>query len=141
LETITAAGGAVYQEVGGSVQLLLIYRNGVWDLPKGKLEKNESVKECAAREVAEEVGVSHLPNIESKLTNTTHYYTLNSTKVRKDTHWYVMQFGNFESEFSPQKEEGITKVEWHDIENAKTMVGYDNLKLVIAEVEKWLQTH
>ncbi len=140
METITAAGGAVYKKINGSVQLLLIYRNGVWDLPKGKLEENESVRECAAREVAEEVGVSQLPEIESKLTDTIHYYTINGTGVKKITHWYVMQFRDFESEFSPQEEEGITKVEWHDLEKAKTMVGYDNLELVIAEVEKWLRS-
>ena len=41
-------------------EILLIYRNGVWDLPKGKIEFGESYEDAALREVAEETGVKNL---------------------------------------------------------------------------------
>lgn len=139
LDTILAAGGAVYKKENGNIRILLIYRNGVWDLPKGKLEQDESIEECAAREVAEEVGISQLPKIESKLTDTVHYYSINGTEIKKITHWYLMCFENPESEFTPQKQEGITKVEWCLMDEARRKVGYENLEKVLAEVEKLLR--
>ena len=54
---IEAAGGLVYNN---ECQLLMIFRNNKWDLPKGKLEQNENTKECAIREVEEECGISGL---------------------------------------------------------------------------------
>lgn len=139
METVIAAGGVVYKKDNGSIRILLIYRNGVWDLPKGKLEPDESVRECAVREVAEEVGISQLPTIESKLRDTVHYYVMNGTKIKKITHWYLMHFENPESGFIPQVQEGITKVEWCLMEKAKEKVGYENLEKVLTEVEKFLK--
>src|ERR1700751_599181 len=40
---IHAAGGLVQNE---NKKLLMMYRNGKWDLPKGKLEKGESPEEA-----------------------------------------------------------------------------------------------
>ncbi len=51
---VDAAGGLVSNESG---QYLLIFRNGMWDLPKGKREKGESTAENAVREVMEECGI------------------------------------------------------------------------------------
>ena len=49
---IKAAGGLVSRDK----ELLFIHRLGKWDLPKGKLEKKESNKLAAVREVREECG-------------------------------------------------------------------------------------
>ena len=54
---IEAAGGLVYN---AKDQLLMIFRNGKWDLPKGKLEVGENIEQCAMREVEEECGISGL---------------------------------------------------------------------------------
>ena len=51
---IDAAGGLVRDSNG---QYLLILRNGIWDLPKGKREKGEDVARTAVREVMEETGI------------------------------------------------------------------------------------
>ncbi|MEX0661880.1 MAG: NUDIX domain-containing protein [Balneolaceae bacterium] len=139
METIIAAGGVVYKKEVDQIKILLIYRNGVWDLPKGKLELDESVEECAVREVVEEVGVAQFPKIESTLMDTVHFYTMNGEKIKKITHWYLMQFNDLESEFTPQTEEGITKVEWCAIDEAQGKVGYKNLEKVLNEVDKLLE--
>src|ERR1041385_2734909 len=41
---IIAAGGLVLNEKD---ELLIIFRRGKWDLPKGKVDKGESVEDCA----------------------------------------------------------------------------------------------
>ena len=51
---IPAAGGVV---VSGEY-ILFIFRRGVWDLPKGKIDKKEEPARAAIREVSEECGIS-----------------------------------------------------------------------------------
>src|SRR5439155_18933695 len=54
LTLIQAAGGFVHTDE----QLLLIFRRGKWDLPKGKLDEGETLEACAVREIQEETGVN-----------------------------------------------------------------------------------
>ena len=102
-----AAGGLVFNKDG---DILMIFRNGKWDLPKGKLEIGESVEECAIREVQEECGIYGL-DITEKLLETYHTYNLSGKEILKRTYWYKMNT-DFNGELMPQIEEGITKVSW-----------------------------
>ncbi len=104
---VKAAGGLVFNKDGA---ILMIFRNGKWDLPKGKLEIGESVEECAIREVKEECGVSGL-EIESELLKTYHTYNINDSDILKNTYWFLMTTKS-EQKLTPQTEEGITDVKW-----------------------------
>ena len=106
-ELIKAAGGLVKNAKGN---YLFIFRNKKWDLPKGKVEKDEKMKEAALREVEEECGVKIFTNDE-KLCKTYHVYTLGSKLVLKKTNWYSMTVKG-EPKLIPLKEEGITKASW-----------------------------
>ncbi len=88
----------------------MIFRNGKWDLPKGKLEDNESIEDCAIREVTEECGVRGLL-ITAKDKDTYHVYTDKGKKILKQTSWFIMET-NFDGVLVPQKEEGVSKVTW-----------------------------
>ncbi|MFT6183235.1 MAG: 8-oxo-dGTP pyrophosphatase MutT (NUDIX family) [Flavobacteriales bacterium] len=104
---VEAAGGVVKNNKN---EILFIFRNGKWDLPKGKLEKGESIEECAVREVAEECGITP-PELGDFLKTTYHTYEHKGEKVLKPTHWYAMRSsGN--DQLIPQEEEGITEVKW-----------------------------
>ena len=104
---IEAAGGLVENANG---EFLFIFRNGKWDLPKGKIEKGEKVKEAAIREVEEECGIKGL-TIVSELKPTYHTYYLEEKLVLKPTYWYKMMCSDV-SNLVPQTEEGITDVRW-----------------------------
>jgi 8-oxo-dGTP pyrophosphatase MutT (NUDIX family) len=136
LKPITAAGGVVYQIAPefDQVLVLLIYRNGYWDLPKGKLEKGESVPMCAVREVAEETG-SDLPIIISSLGTTYHEYREKKKHFGKTTHWYTMVFPRVQA-LHPQKSEGIERIEWIELQKALDMVSFDNLQEVLKAFAK-----
>lgn len=136
IKPVTAAGGLVYrQQNGDQPQVLLIFRNGIWDLPKGKRE-DETVEECAVREVTEEIGISKLPQIEHPLTETYHEYERDGVRFGKTTHWFSMQLPEpIDSGFDPQAEEGIEKVKWASLPKAKKMVGYENLVEVLKAFE------
>lgn len=106
---IIAAGGVVKNEDN---KILLIFRRGCWDLPKGKLDEGESIPECAVREVNEETGIDgiHLGDLICK---TYHTYIERETPIFKTTYWYEMNVEGNPS-LSPQAEEQIEKVIWVD---------------------------
>jgi len=103
---IEAAGGIVQRKE----TLLFIERNGYWDIPKGKIEKGESVEAGAIREVEEECGIQG-PVIDYLICETLHTYLYKDKPVLKKTFWFKMSF-NGSKNLIPQTEEGITKVEW-----------------------------
>ena len=107
LVLIKAAGGLVRNAEG---KYLFIFRNKRWDLPKGKVEKGEKMKDAGLREVEEECGVT-IANNNERLCRTYHIYELGSKIVLKKTNWYDMTVKGV-PKLIPQKEEGITKAEW-----------------------------
>ncbi|PSQ89435.1 MAG: NUDIX hydrolase [Bacteroidetes bacterium QS_8_64_10] len=124
---VTAAGGYVVRPAGesGEPELLVIYRRGVWDLPKGKQEEGESVEECARREVCEEVGAERM-RLVRELGATVHGYPMDERHAVKTTHWFLM--ATPEREFTPQREEDIEQVAWMPWSEAKRRVGYATLR-------------
>lgn len=104
-DIIEAGGGIVQKEH----KILLIFRKGKWDLPKGKLESGETKKEGALREVEEETGVK--VTLQDKIGATWHTYLQNGKYVLKRTYWYAMDCVD-DSKMKPQKEEGIQDVRW-----------------------------
>ena len=105
-KVIVAAGGVIENEAG---EILFIFRNGKWDLPKGKAEEGESAEETALREVFEECGVK--VKINALLASIWHTYTHKSKEVLKCTFWYTMQNLDNSAQM-PQLEEGIEKIAW-----------------------------
>ena len=104
---VTAAGGLV---MNGNDAVLLIYRKGKWDLPKGKKEKGEKLEDCALREVEEETGLKQVKLI-SPLTVTYHTYHEGSRYMLKDSHWFNMK-ASAKQQLVPQKEEDIHEIKW-----------------------------
>jgi len=107
IPVVRAAGGLVYNSKG---EILFIFRNEKWDLPKGGIEKNEGKKQAAIREVEEETGVKNLKIVE-KLNKTYHIFERNRKYKLKITHWYKMTT-TFEGTTKPQTKEKIERVVW-----------------------------
>ena len=125
-----AAGGVVTNDKG---KVLFIYRNDKWDLPKGKLDKVETIEECAIREVMEETGVKKL-KIENFLRTTYHIFKRNGKYKLKEVHWFAMKT-SYEGELVGQESEGIHKVKWKGPKKIKKalMNSYTNIKMLFGE--------
>lgn len=111
---IQAAGGLVLNK---KKEILMIFRRGKWDLPKGKLDKGETLEQCAVREVEEETGISKI-ELGKKIAVTYHTYTEFGKHNLKESHWYNMN--TTDEKLIPQTEEDITEIKWvkkSDIKN------------------------
>ncbi|MBL7740615.1 MAG: NUDIX domain-containing protein [Chitinophagaceae bacterium] len=104
---IKAAGGLVTNPEN---EILLIFRRGKWDLPKGKLDDGEKLEDCAVREVQEETGLKKVKLV-SPLSITYHTYHEGSKFILKESHWYNMEV-NGAQDLVPQTEEDILEIRW-----------------------------
>lgn len=114
---IKASGGLVSNANG---EYLFIFRNKKWDLPKGKVEKGEGMREAGIREVEEECGVK-ISSSQDRLCKTYHIYELGGKLALKRTNWYSMKVKG-SPKLVPQKEEGITQAEWLQAANLKPVL-------------------
>jgi len=128
LPNVVAGGGKVYNDKG---DILFIYRNDKWDLPKGKAEGNETIEKTAIREVTEETGVAGL-EITKPLETTYHIFKRNGRYKIKITYWFEMKT-SFTGKLYPQENEGITKVEWLNKAQTKKALenSYANIKVLV----------
>lgn len=104
---IKAAGGLVKND---KAELLMIFRRGKWDLPKGKLDDGETLETCAVREVEEETGIRNT-TLEQPFATTYHVYDEFGKHILKESYWYTMKSPGNQLPVA-QAEEQITDIEW-----------------------------
>ncbi|WP_299227654.1 NUDIX domain-containing protein [uncultured Psychroserpens sp.] len=128
LPNVIAGGGKVINDDG---ETLFIYRNDKWDLPKGKAENKETIEETALREVEEETGVLGL-SITKPIKTTYHIFKRNGKHKIKVTYWFEMKT-SYKGKLRPQKNEGITKVQWLDKAQSQSALqnSYANIRFLI----------
>lgn len=128
---IEAAGGLVKNE---KKEVLMIFRNNHWDLPKGKIEKDESMENAALREVEEECGIRGLKLVKP-LAATHHTYSLHKKNIFKRTHWFEMICENC-NELRPQTSEGITEARWVKQNELPSLIplAYPSIREIISSV-------
>ena len=127
---IEAAGGLVRNLKTN--HFLFIFRNKKWDLPKGRINKNEGVQKAAIREVEEETGVKNL-SITKPLNTTFHIFKRNRKYRLKKTFWYLMET-DYNGELTPETKEGIEKAIWIEKKLIVSLRSemYHNINLVIS---------
>lgn len=128
---IEAAGGLVCK----GEQILLMYRLKKWDLPKGKLDKDERSKQAALREVEEECNIKI--RLDDKICSTWHTYTQNGNKILKKTKWYAMTCLD-DSKIKPQAEENIEQLIWVSRTQAEVLLtnSYESVRFVFEKFYK-----
>ena len=127
---IEAAGGFIEKDN----EFLFIHRQGIWDLPKGKLEKGETIKNAAIRECEEECGIKQL-SITKQLSSSFHLYKYKKGFALKQSYWFYMK-SDYSKKLTPQIEEDIDEVKWfskHEIETIILKHTYYTIRDVINE--------
>ena len=136
MHKIIAAGGIVTNTEGN---ILMIFRRRKWDLPKGKLDKGETIAQCAVREVEEETGLKDIL-LGDFLLITEHQYQdpWLKTEVIKETHWYRMKITK-EQKLIPQTDEDITDIRWVNREELNECLQHTYAN-IITVIEKFIQS-
>ncbi len=119
---IKTAGGIVIQ----NDRILFIYKNGRWDLPKGRLERGNDSRKTAIIEISEETGLPQKDlKILKKLIPTHYHKKVDGKMIVKKTYWYLIEFvGDEKTQLVPDLNENITDCRW---------VSFDKLILVLEE--------
>jgi 8-oxo-dGTP pyrophosphatase MutT (NUDIX family) len=127
---ISAGGGLVRNTQG---ELLVIFRRGKWDLPKGKAEKGETLEQTAVREVEEECGLQGI-EIREFLKSTYHIYTGPDNYILKKTDWFSMIYEGKDNP-RPLLKEDISETRWIDSTQLDEIISntYQSILEVIRE--------
>jgi 8-oxo-dGTP pyrophosphatase MutT (NUDIX family) len=90
VERAVSAGGVVYQRGREGIEVVLCGRTseGIWGLPKGTPDANESLEEAAVREVREETGLQVA--IEAKIGTIEYWFAREGVRYHKFVHHYLM---------------------------------------------------
>jgi len=105
-KVLEAAGGYVKNARN---ELLVFFRRGSWDMPKGKIDPGETPEQAAVREVQEETGLVNI-SLGAFLAHTYHTYEQKGERILKKTWWYRMQTSD--TQLTPQTEEDIEEIRW-----------------------------
>jgi len=130
LPVVQAGGGLVRNQSG---KMLFIFRKGKWDLPKGKIDKGETLEKGAKREVKEETGVKKL-QLNGLAGVTYHIFKRNDKYQLKETHWFHMTT-TYTGKLKPELQEDITKAKWKGLKKtAKALENsYGNIKFLLKD--------
>ena len=130
-----SCGAVIYNFFDGELYILLLEHNkGHWSFSKGHVEKGESEKETALREIKEET------NLEVEIDLNFREVSVYSPKknVMKEVIFFLAtpKMGNI----SPQLSE-INEIKWYKYDDALNVITYDNdrkiLKLAYSYIKKY----
>lgn len=122
---IQAGGGLVYRK---DQTVLLIFRRGKWDLPKGKLDEGEDIATCALREITEETGLANI-HLEQPLLTTYHTYYQNDRHILKESTWFLVRAEGQEAAV-PQLDEDIVECRWVPVEQLESYMAEAHASVV-----------
>jgi 8-oxo-dGTP diphosphatase len=126
---IRAAGGVVHRRRGSGVEVVVVHRGRYddWTLPKGKLDRGETHRQAALREVREETGIEC--TLGPKLL-TTRYPTPRGDKRVK---WWAMSPVDPAADGpGPDDPDEVTAMEWLPFEEALQRLSYGADRDVLA---------
>lgn len=130
-----SAGILVYtQDKGHRKYLLLQYVGGHWDFAKGKLEKDETTKQAAIRELKEETGleVELIPGFEEALSYT---FKERGNFIHKTVVLFVGHTHSQEVTLSREHQQHA----WLPFQQAYQQLTYKNAREILAQAENFLR--
>jgi 8-oxo-dGTP pyrophosphatase MutT (NUDIX family) len=122
-----SSGGVLVRRLRGEWVFAAIRPNGkpegVWALPKGLVDRGESVEATALREVAEETGAEGRSL--GKLGDVRYVYTRGGRRIFKVVSFYLLRYsGGRLGELAPEQRHEVAEVRWLPLAEAERLLAY-----------------
>ncbi len=134
-KTATSAGAVILREVEGQLKIALAHRvraNKVWVLPKGRVEKGESLEQAALREIYEETGLSKVQLIKYLGSIPRESLKSNGDVEQKTIHFFLA-YALCEKSPRPPSDKGFIEPGWFCPEEAIELLPYENDRAFLRE--------
>lgn len=123
-----SAGGVVINR--GRILILRKF-NGLYCIPKGRIEEGEKLEDTAVREVKEETNITgNILGYIGKVKYSYRNYKRN-TVINKEVHWYLMEAKSFKPK--PQKKEGFVEAGFYPYEEALKRLRYHDERTIVRD--------
>ena len=138
-----SAGAVIFKRKGPEISFLIVYsnRNKTWGFPKGRIEKGETEKNAAIREIKEETGLDNLRFIDG-FTEKIMYETISKRShfEGEEIEKYVTYFlcGTKDQDIIVDARE-ITDYKFLPLKEAGRLVRFPNLERVLKRAYDFLQ--
>lgn len=129
-----SCGVVLFHENGRREYLLLHYPGGHWDLPKGHVEKGESEKETAARELEEETGIKEIEFISGYREVISYKYHRGPKLSTKEVVYFLAKTSAKEVKISHEHQNFL----WLPYNEAVEKLTFENAKDLVRKAEKSL---
>jgi len=139
---IESAGGVVIRKTEKGFSTILLYKNNHWILPKGRIEKGESKKKTALREVHEETSIPlnkmRIITELGKINYMAHQSTDNYSPRPKIVTYFLIQTSY--KKIKPLKTDGFQKASWINLNRVLQKSSFINNKAIILKAIKHLNS-
>jgi 8-oxo-dGTP pyrophosphatase MutT (NUDIX family) len=122
-----SSGGVLVRRLKGEWVFAAIRPNGkpegIWALPKGLVDRGESVEATALREVAEETGAEGRSL--GKLGDVRYVYTRGGRRIFKVVSFYLVRYSRGRlGELAPEQLHEVAEVRWLPLAAAERLLAY-----------------
>lgn len=136
----TSSGGVIFKAKEDGVQVVLISHHNqkgrlIWCLPKGSVEKGESLQETAIREVREETGV--VGRILEKIGQIQYWFYSKEeeTKIFKTVHFFLLEYlQGVETDHDSE----VDEARWVALSEAHAMLTHDSERQIMDKAVNYL---
>ncbi len=136
-----SAGGVVYKECEDKkvrVALIRDQNTHKWILPKGRIEKGESLEETSLREIKEETGLQSLKFIK-KIDKTNYWFrTKQKAKLTKEVHFFLYKDEDSYEDICVEKT-NFDKGQWFTKDEAIKKIGFPAQRKILNKAFKIIE--
>ena len=117
----------MFRHTTSGAEFVLIKADGRWSLPKGNVEKDETVEEAALREISEETGLPLMGlHVVGRLPDVEYAFRWSGVLVFKTVHNFLVGLSG-DPPLAPQLSE-IEEVAWFSADDARRTISFKNAR-------------
>lgn len=139
----TSSGGVIYKLTEEQLRVILICHHNlkgklIWCLPKGSIEKGETLPETALREIREETGTHG--KILEKIGQIQYWFYSRQEEIKifKTVHFYLVEYLNGNV---CDHDDEVDEARWVPLEEGLKMLTHNSERSILEKASRYLSAH